>query len=141
MKRKIDYTPVVEARRKYRAAREERASSLWRSLAAEYRRVHGLSETTPIGAADESLLRSAVSASLEIHITTDRLVAGHANQKSLKSVGLARSELRRCLRSLGMIGDSGEPPADPNAPPPGAPTDESMAEVVASFGGTPQGGR
>ena len=125
--RKTNYAAVVTARRKHREEREHAAAGLRHALECEYRRAHGLSEGAPLPAADQELLKAAVSSAVEIDITTSRLVAGQARPASMKSLGFARSELRRCLRSLGMIGDSGELPADPNAPPPGATDEERRA--------------
>jgi hypothetical protein len=124
----------VNARRE----REERALALWRSLAGEYRRVHSLPEDAPINPADELLLQAAVSAALEISVTTARLVHGCARPKGMRNLGAARGELRRALRSLGMIGDSGDAGTNDDNVMPRPPTDEAMREVVAAFGGTPK---
>jgi hypothetical protein len=56
------------------------------------------------------------------------MVKGCARPASVKSLGFARSELRRCLRSLGMVGDSGEQREDPSSGPPANATDEMKRE-------------
>src|ERR1700693_6445449 len=106
--RKPDYTAVVAARIKQRREREKRATRLEIALAAEYTPTHGLAVDALIAAADQALLDSAVSAHLEIARTTEQMIRGCARPASVKSLGFARSELRRCLRSLGLIGGSGE---------------------------------
>jgi hypothetical protein len=71
----------------------------------------------------------------EIEITTARLAAGRAHAKALKSLGFARSELRRSLRALGMVSDSAIEQREDSTTPPLLPSEEAMREVVASFGG------
>ena len=114
--RKQDFAVVVAARRKHRAEREHAATRLRQSLAAAYRRAHGLPEDAEIDAPDDELLKAAVSAATEISITTSRLIQGHAHQKALKNLGLARSELRRALRALGLVANDGESSAAPTGP-------------------------
>jgi hypothetical protein len=75
----------------------------------------------PGGPVRDSLLDSAAGAFLEITLVSERLVRGRASQKSLQRAALARSELRRLLRALGLIADSGEQQRDDTSgPPPGA---------------------
>ena len=107
---------LLEAKRNHAAEREQRVAELRECLADEYRHRRNLPEGTPIPAADSVVLASAVSASFEIERTTAQLVAGRAQQKALDRLGFARSELRRCLRSLGMVGDSGEQREEQSGP-------------------------
>jgi hypothetical protein len=115
---------LLEAKRSHAAAREHRVAELQQRLASQYRGVHGLAEHVEIPPSDQALLSASASALLEIELTTARLAAGRAHAKALKSLGFARSELRRSLRALGMVGDSGEQREDANAPPRGATEDE-----------------
>lgn len=101
--------------------------------------VHGLPEDAPIDASDAVLLRAAVSASLEIEVTTARMVQGRARSKAVKSLGFARSELRRALRTLGLTGEStGGAPRAGEVPDVAswAASQESASETAPSPGGT-----
>jgi hypothetical protein len=113
------------ARDKGQAERARLAASFRQSLEAQFRDSIGAPEGA-LSAAVEALLSAAVSAHIEIRVTTERFLLGRASNKSLHRLGLARSELRRALRSLGLA-DSGEQRDDPNAPPPGA-SDEEKRE-------------
>jgi hypothetical protein len=128
---------MLKAKDSHAVEREKRATELLERLTAEYRAVRALPDGVDIGASDRALLSAVASSALEIELTTARLAAGRAHSKALERLGNSRSELRRALRALRMIGDSGEQRDDPIAPP--APSEESMAEVVAAFGGTPKG--
>jgi hypothetical protein len=99
---------LLEAKDKHAIEREKRATRLQTELSREYRRVHGLPVDAEIPPADRALLAAAVSASIEIERTTSQMVAGRARAKALKSLGFARSELRRSLRSLGLIANDAE---------------------------------
>jgi hypothetical protein len=125
---KIDPFALLEAKGKRRDEREERALACRNALEAEFRSVNGVSPGAPIAASDQALLAVASSALLEVELTTARLVAGRARSKALKNLGFARSELRRCLRSLGLIANDGESVTNGDAaPPPGATDAEKVA--------------
>lgn len=125
------------ARDKGRSERAQRATAFRASLVGQLR-----GSGAPLTPAVEALLDSATSAYVEIAKTSAQFIEGRASAKAMERMSNARGELRRTLRSLGLIANGGEAGTNgDSAPPPGAPSDESMAEVVASFGGTPQGGR
>lgn len=109
------------------AAREERqrhAKEYRSALEAELIAAGG----DPLAASTWSLLDSAVSAHIEIRKTTERFVRGTAHSKAMLRLQFARSELRRALRALGLIRDSGDADADnPNEPPPNATDEERRA--------------
>lgn len=83
----------------------------------------------PAGPARSTLLDSAAACHLEIAITSERQVQGRASQKALQRAALARSELRRVLRALGLIADSGEATGtNGDAAPPANATDAERLE-------------
>ena len=132
-----NYAALVEKRRAGQIERANAAVATREALLAQLRHVRG--EAAEIDAATGYLIDSAVSATVQIAVTTRQFLAGRASAKAMLRLGNARSELRRCLRSLGLVADSGEAGTNgANAPPPGAPTDESMRAVVARFGGAPK---
>jgi len=126
---------LLRAKGERAVQRETRATELRQRLASEYRTVHNLPEDVPIPAADEALLESAISAGVEIARTTELMIKGCARPASVKSLGFARSELRRSLRALGMVSDSAIEQREDSTTPPLLPSEEAMREVVASFGG------
>jgi hypothetical protein len=115
---------LLAERIRAREERAERARAYRLALEAELVATGG----NPASASATALLDSAVSAHLEIAKTTQRFIHGSAHNKAMLRLQFARSELRRALRALGLIRDSGDADADdPNAPPPNATDEEKRA--------------
>ena len=117
-------TRALAVRDRNRVEREQRAASFRTSLLAQIRSSRGAAES--LDAATEALLDSAVSAHIEIARTSKQFIEGRASAKAMHRLGLARSELRRALRALGLIADSGEP----DAAPPSGPT---LADIQKEY--------
>jgi hypothetical protein len=103
---------LLAERIKAREEREARAASYRQALEGELVGIGG----NPALPSMQALLDSATSAHLEISRTTKRFVHGAASAKAMHRLGLARSELRRALRALGLIADSGEAAPVPAGP-------------------------
>lgn len=55
------------------------------------------------------MIATAVSAYLDVVEISSRFIRGVASDKALQRLGLARSELRRSLRALGVVSVDAEP--------------------------------
>ena len=124
---KIDPFAMLAGKATAQADREARALASRRALEAEFRKATGVPAGEPIGEAYAALLAVASSALVEIERTTTQMLAGRARAKAMANLAAARSELRRCLRALGLIGTDGEGTNGDSAPPPGA-TEEQKRE-------------
>jgi hypothetical protein len=90
------------------AKRAEIAAAFRASLVAELR----LNGSEP-SASQAGLILACTSAFTEIEELNDRFIRGYATAKTRQQLGLARSEMRRCLQALRLIdrnGDENEPP-------------------------------
>jgi hypothetical protein len=119
--------------------RQRRAAQLKANQRALIERRATLAETfrakiiEELGSGNDSVVRialieSAVSAYLEITEISASYRRGKANQSALTRLGLARGQLARTLRMLGL----GEPDTDE---PTSAPTLESIASEYDAQGG------
>jgi hypothetical protein len=105
------------------AERAALALSFRASLEAQYRASVG-APTGALSAAVEALLNAAVSTHVEIVETTKRFLDGRARNPAMERMNNARGELRRCLRSLGLVSNVGDAGTNEDSGPPLNATDE-----------------
>jgi hypothetical protein len=79
--------------------------------------------------AQDALVSAAVSAYTEIQVISDVFIRARASTKSLTRLGLARGQLGRVLRQLGLAGNA--VPDDSGLP--GASNGEGKGETLANW--------
>ena len=95
--------PVKQSAREARIRREAAAAEFGEQLRSDLKLVAQPTAT------QSALLAAAVSAYVEVSELSAAFLRGNASSKQLTALGLARGQLVRTLRLLGLTGDSGEP--------------------------------
>jgi hypothetical protein len=83
-------------------------------------------------ASRDALTSAAISAFVQMTELTATFLGNRASPRDRRELGLARSELRRCLRSLGLIADRSD--NDDDAPVP------SVQDLIARYDKSAQSG-